>query len=73
MIKLFALLSLSYICIVSMNVMWGFLALPWVGLQCVIVVFPDHTNLLFYGLLQCDFLILSSYGYVGFMSKQCAS
>ena len=21
--------------------------LPWVGLQCVIVVFPDHTQLLF--------------------------
>ena len=21
---------------------------PWVGLQCVIVVFPDHTYLLFY-------------------------
>ena len=20
---------------------------PWVGLQCVIVVFPDHTHLLF--------------------------
>ena len=20
---------------------------PWVGMQCVIVVFPDHTNLLF--------------------------
>ena len=23
--------------------------MPWVGLQCVIVVFPDHTHLLFYG------------------------
>ena len=23
----------------------------WVGLQCVIVVFPDHTHLLSYGLL----------------------
>ena len=21
--------------------------MPWVGLQCVIVVFPDHTHLLF--------------------------
>ena len=21
---------------------------PWVGLQCVIVVFPDHTHFLFY-------------------------
>ena len=25
--------------------MWLFLAVPWVGLQCVIVVFPDHTHL----------------------------
>ena len=24
-----------------------FLAVPWVGLQCVIVVFPDHTHLHF--------------------------
>ena len=23
-----------------------FLTVPWVGLQCVIVVFPDHTHLL---------------------------
>ena len=22
--------------------------MPWVGLQCVIVVFPGHTHLLFY-------------------------
>ena len=27
--------------------MWLFLVVPWVGLQCVIVVFPDHTHLLF--------------------------
>ena len=25
-------------------VLWLFLTLPWVGLQCVIVVFPDHTH-----------------------------
>ena len=25
-------------------VMWFFLTVPWVGLQCVIVVFPDHTH-----------------------------
>ena len=25
-------------------VMWLLLAVPWVGLQFVIVVFPDHTN-----------------------------
>ena len=37
--KLVALLLLSYRCIVSINVMWLFLAVPWVGLQCGIVVF----------------------------------
>ena len=26
--------------------MWLSLAVPWVGLQCVIVVFPDHTHFL---------------------------
>ena len=45
--KLVALLLLSYRCIVTMNVLWLFLRVPWVGLQCVIVVFPDHTLLLF--------------------------
>ena len=44
--KLVALLLLSYRCIVTINVLWLFLAVPWVGLQCVIVVFPDHTHLL---------------------------
>ena len=29
------------------NVLWLFLAVPWVGLQCVIVVFPYHTQLRF--------------------------
>ena len=45
--KLIALLLLSYRCIVTIYVMWLFLVMPWVGLQCVIVVFPDHTHLLF--------------------------
>ena len=45
--KLVALLLLSYICIVTINVLWPFLAVLWVGLQCVIVVFSDHTHLLF--------------------------
>ena len=40
------LLTLSYRCIVTINVMWLFLTLPWVGLQCVFVVFSDHTHLL---------------------------
>ena len=41
--KLVALLLLSYICIVTINVQWLFLAASWVGLQCLIVVFSDHT------------------------------
>ena len=44
---LVALLLLSYRCIVSKNVLRLFLTVPWVGLQYVIVVFPDHTHLLF--------------------------
>ena len=45
--KLVALLLLSYRYIVTINVLWLFLTMPWVSLQCVIVVFPDHTHLLF--------------------------
>ena len=45
--KLVALLLLSYICIITVNVLWLILTVPWVGLPCVIVVFPDHTHLLF--------------------------
>ena len=43
--KLAALIVLSYRCIVTINVFWPFLTVPWVGLQCVI--FPDLTHLLF--------------------------
>ena len=42
--KLIALILLSYRCIITINVLWLFLTVPWVGLQYVIVVFPDHTN-----------------------------
>ena len=31
-----------------MIVVWLFLAVPWVSLQFVIVVFPDHTHLLLF-------------------------
>ena len=34
-------------CLVTVYVLLFFLTVPWVGLQCVIVVFSDHTNLLF--------------------------
>ena len=40
--ELVALLSLSSWCHVIAE--WLFLAVPWVCLQFVIVVFPDHTH-----------------------------
>ena len=43
--ELAALLSLSSCCLAM--VVWLFLAVPWVYLQFVIVVFPDHSHLLF--------------------------
>ena len=43
--ELVALLCLSSWCL--MIVVWLFLAMPWVCLQFVIVVFLDHTHLLF--------------------------
>ena len=42
--ELVALLSLSSWCLVVD--VWLFLAVPWVGLQFVIVLFPDHIHLL---------------------------
>ena len=48
---LVALLLLSFGCLVTVNVLWLFLTMPWVGLQFVSVVFPDHTPLLFYLML----------------------
>ena len=48
---LIALLLLSYGCLVTVNVLWLFLMAPWVGLRCLIVVFLDHTHLIFFSLL----------------------
>ena len=42
--ELVALLSSSACCLVGFERL--FLAMPWVCLQSVIVVFPDHTHLL---------------------------
>ena len=42
--ELAALLCLSAWCRVTVIVLWLFITVPWVGLQCVIVVFPDHTH-----------------------------
>ena len=57
-LKMVALLLLSYRCLVTVNVMWLFLTLPWVGLQYVIVVFPDHTHLLFSPFCIIEFIQL---------------
>ena len=53
-----ALLSLSSWCLVM--VVWLFLAVPWVCLRFVIVVFPYHTHLLF---LQDIYLDLDTMTY----------
>ena len=44
--ELVVLFSLSSWC--RVNVVWLFLAVPWVYLQFVIVVFPGHAHLLFF-------------------------
>ena len=41
--NMFALQLLSHRCIITINVLWLFLALPWVGLLCVIVVFLTYS------------------------------
>ena len=42
--ELYALLSMSSKCL--LNVVWLFIAVPWVCLLFAIVVFPDHIHLL---------------------------
>ena len=37
---------LLFRCNFTANVLWLFLTAPKLGLQCVILVFPDHTHLL---------------------------
>ena len=45
--QLVAMLLLFFRYLVIVNALWIFLMVTWVGLQFVIVVFPDHTQLLF--------------------------
>ena len=53
--KIVALLVLSSWCLVIAE--WPFLAVPWVCLRFVILVFPDHTHLLFLSVLGgCSYL-----------------
>ena len=46
--ELVALLLLSFECLVTVNVLWLFLTVPWIGLQCVIEVLTDHTHVLLF-------------------------
>ena len=46
--ELVDLLLLSFGWFVTVNVLWLFLSVSWVGLQCINVVFPNHTHLLLY-------------------------
>ena len=57
--ELVALLYLSSWCLVLVERL--FLAVPWVCLQFVIVVFPDHTHLLFFitALLKIDRFLMT--------------
>ena len=61
--ELIALLNLSSLCLVMVE--WLFLAVPRGCLQFVIVVFPDHTHLLF---LYNDVLYIHT-GFAAIMSS----
>ena len=50
LMEMVALLSLTSLCLVV--VVWLFFTVPWVCLHLVIVVFPDHTHLLFWTVCQ---------------------
>ena len=58
--ELVVLLSLSSWCLVM--VLWLFLAVPWVCLRFAIVVYPDHTHLLFLNADLVDLLIFRGSG-----------
>ena len=47
-----ALLKLHSWCLMTVSVLWPFLAVPWVGLQWVILVFPDHIQILNYHMIS---------------------
>ena len=56
--ELVALLCLSFWCLVIVVIL--FLTIPKVCLQFVIVVYPDHTHLLFWFLFCCEVLSVHS-------------
>ena len=41
--ELVALLQLFSWCLMTVNILWLFFTVPWVGLQCMNVVIPGHT------------------------------
>ena len=60
-----ALLSLAYRWLVTINVLWFFLTVPWVGLQWKVVLFLDHTHLLFkHCKVLCAHFIMFPFKYV---------
>ena len=61
--ELVALLSSSSWCLVID--VWLFLSVPWVCLQFVIVVLPDHTHLLFQIPCYCKCPVALPHGAVG--------
>ena len=67
---LVALLLMSCGCVVAIGVLWLFLAVPWVGLQYVIVLFPDHTHLLFAQYYK-DLAVPKYKGYDNVFMKLC--
>ena len=46
-IEIVALLFLYFGCFVTVNVLWLFLTVPWGGLQCAIMVCPNHAHFCF--------------------------
>ena len=62
--ELVALLCLSSCCLVIG--VWLFPTVPWVCLQFVIVVFPDHTHLLFIDVLATNIIIAA------FIAQKCS-
>ena len=67
--ELVALLGLYCWCLVI--VVWLFLGVPWVCLQFVIVVFPDHTHLLFPNTKICFPEFFSNYACHVTMMMRC--
>ena len=63
-----ALLLLPYGCLVTVNVLWFFLKVPWVGLQFVIVVFPVHNYLILMSSLIGSFTAQRLYMSLGMCS-----